>query len=183
PCKLPVLPSFPTRRSSDLPVGFAVPACCQARGALLPHHFTLARTLPSEDDRAAGGIFLLHFPSARAAQALPGTVPCGARTFLGALPGGRATRLPGRLRRRHCRTAPAAALRPSGVQHSEGFVQAGRSILERRPQPTLLPMTSPPRQGRLRSLFAHHGRRLFLAGLALAYWIALAGFALPDGER
>ena len=34
-------------------------------------------------DRAIGGIFLLHFPSARAAQALPGTVPCGARTFLG----------------------------------------------------------------------------------------------------
>jgi len=30
-----------------------------------------------------GGIFLLHFPSARAAQALPGTLPCGARTFLG----------------------------------------------------------------------------------------------------
>src|SRR3546814_10584078 len=27
----------------------------------------------------------LHFPSARAAQALPGTVPCGARTFLGTL--------------------------------------------------------------------------------------------------
>src|SRR5690606_28601513 len=88
-----------------------------------------------------------------------------------------------RLRRRHCRTAPAAALRPSGVQHSEGFVQAGRSILERRPQPTLLPMTSPPRQGRLRSLFAHHGRLLFLAGLALASWLALAGSALPDGER
>jgi hypothetical protein len=34
---------------------------------------------------AFGGIFLLHFPSARAAQALPGTVPCGARTFLGIL--------------------------------------------------------------------------------------------------
>ena len=31
-----------------------------------------------------GGIFLLHFPSARAAQGLPGTVPCGARTFLDA---------------------------------------------------------------------------------------------------
>ena len=30
-----------------------------------------------------GGIFLLHFPSACAAQGLPGTVPCGARTFLG----------------------------------------------------------------------------------------------------
>ena len=36
-------------------------------------------------ERTAGGIFLLHFPSARAAQALPGTVPCGARTFLGML--------------------------------------------------------------------------------------------------
>ncbi len=42
-----------------------------------------------------GGIFLLHFPSARAAQALPGTVPCGARTFLGAPE--RTTRLSGRL--------------------------------------------------------------------------------------
>lgn len=36
---------------------------------------------PSGED--VGGIFLLHFPSARAAQALPGTLPCGARTFLG----------------------------------------------------------------------------------------------------
>src|SRR5690348_5581312 len=36
---------------------------------------------------------LLHFPSARAAQALPGTLPCGARTFLDAC----ATRLSGRL--------------------------------------------------------------------------------------
>jgi hypothetical protein len=35
--------------------------------------------------RAIGGIFLLHFPSARAAQALSGTVPYGARTFLGTL--------------------------------------------------------------------------------------------------
>ena len=41
---------------------------------------------PLPDPRGAiGGFFLLHFPSARAAQALPGTVPCGARTFLGAL--------------------------------------------------------------------------------------------------
>ena len=38
-------------------------------------------------DRAIGGIFLLHFPSALAAQALPGTVPCGARTFLGTVSG------------------------------------------------------------------------------------------------
>jgi hypothetical protein len=34
--------------------------------------------LPAE----AGGMFLLHFPSARAAQGLPGTLPDGVRTFL-----------------------------------------------------------------------------------------------------
>jgi len=66
-----------------LPVGFAVPVCCQTRGALLPHHFTLA----TRSEEPFGGIFLLHYPSARAAQALPGTVPCGARTFLGTLAG------------------------------------------------------------------------------------------------
>lgn len=78
-----------------LPVGFAVPACCQARGALLPHHFTLA----THSGEPFGGIFLLHFPSARAAQALPGTVPCGARTFLGTPE--EVTRLSGRLRLGH----------------------------------------------------------------------------------
>lgn len=36
-------------------------------------------------ERNVGGIFLLHFPSACAAQALPGTLPYGARTFLGTL--------------------------------------------------------------------------------------------------
>ncbi len=52
-----------------------------------------------------GGIFLLHFPSACAAQGLPGTVPCEARTFLGInIPKNAMTRLPGRLRRNHCRT-------------------------------------------------------------------------------
>src|ERR1700730_10554051 len=38
--------------------------------------------LPAPLARHLGGIFLLHFPWARAPQALPGTVPCGARTFL-----------------------------------------------------------------------------------------------------
>ena len=53
-------------------------ACCQPRGALLPHHFTLAcRPRPT-----SAVCFLLHFPWARAPQALPGTMPCGARTFL-----------------------------------------------------------------------------------------------------
>ncbi len=52
-------------------------ACCHPRGALLPHHFTLACAR-----RPSAVCFLWHFPSARAAQALPGTLPCGARTFL-----------------------------------------------------------------------------------------------------
>ncbi len=53
-----------------LPVGFAMPVCYQTSGALLPHHFNLART----PERAVGGFFLLHFPSAYAAQPLAGTV-------------------------------------------------------------------------------------------------------------
>ncbi len=61
-------------------------ACCQGRGALLPHHFTLTcgsiRHRCRQRTRHIGGIFLLHFPSARAVQALPGTLPYGVRTFL-----------------------------------------------------------------------------------------------------
>jgi hypothetical protein len=50
--------------------------------------------LPAPLTRRLGGIFLLHFPWTRVPQALPGTVPCGARTFLHV----RSTqRLPGRL--------------------------------------------------------------------------------------
>ncbi len=52
--------------------------CCHRRGALLPHLFTLA----GAPEGALAVCFLWHFPSARAAQALPGTLPCGARTFL-----------------------------------------------------------------------------------------------------
>ena len=62
-----------------LRVGFAVPVCCQTRGALLPHRFTLATHVLRHRSAVCS---LLHFPSARAAQALPGTLPCGARTFL-----------------------------------------------------------------------------------------------------
>ena len=58
-----------------LRVGFAKPTCHHAAGALLPHHFTLTGL-------AAGGMFLLHWPSARAARVLPGTLPGGVRTFL-----------------------------------------------------------------------------------------------------
>ena len=57
-------------------------ACYHRRGALLPHLFTL--TTPALRQRSAV-CFLWHFPSAHAAQALPGTLPYGARTFLRAL--------------------------------------------------------------------------------------------------
>ncbi len=87
--------------------GWGLPChrCYHRRGALLPHLFTLACAPPPnrplvaatprrgvEVDLVAGPsavCFLWHFPSARAAQALPGTLPCGARTFLrGLRPGG-----------------------------------------------------------------------------------------------
>ncbi len=82
-------------RSSNLPgdsagrlivslFGLAPGGVCRA--GLLPDS-RCALTAPFHPCRPAeavlGGIFLLHFPSALAAQALPGTVPCGARTFLG----------------------------------------------------------------------------------------------------
>ena len=50
-----------------------------ARGALLPHRFTLTTHVLR---RRSAVCSLLHCPSAHAAQALPGTVPYGARTFL-----------------------------------------------------------------------------------------------------
>ena len=57
---------------------------------------------------------LLHFPSAHAAQALPGIAPCGARTFLDMHIG--TSRLSGRLRRGHFRT-----LRPRSTAAVQGF--------------------------------------------------------------
>jgi len=63
--------------------------CCQLRGALLPHHFTLT------EPEGQAVYFLWHFPWARAPQALPGTLPNGARTFLRGYP----QRLLGRLPR------------------------------------------------------------------------------------
>jgi hypothetical protein len=48
------------------------------RGALLPHHFTLTAPLA----RGLAVYFLWHFPWTHVPQALPGTLPCGARTFL-----------------------------------------------------------------------------------------------------
>jgi hypothetical protein len=51
-------------------------------GALLPHPFTLACALSPGGGGPSAVYSLWHFPSARAARALPGTLPCGARTFL-----------------------------------------------------------------------------------------------------
>src|SRR5690625_921760 len=63
-----------------LRVGFTVPrGVVPARGALLPHPFTLACAR-----RPSAVCSLLHWPSVHTAQALPGTLPCGARTFLDA---------------------------------------------------------------------------------------------------
>jgi len=73
--------------------GWGLPChtCYQVRGALLPHHFTL--TGPAETGSAV--YFLWHFPWTRALQALPGTLPCGARTFLPACAARLSGRLPG----------------------------------------------------------------------------------------
>jgi hypothetical protein len=83
------------RRSSNLP-GPDAGSAMRSLFGLAPGG--VCRTGPLPDSRCAltapfhpyrpacadvGGIFLLHFPSARAAQALPGTLPYGARTFLG----------------------------------------------------------------------------------------------------
>ena len=126
-------------RSSNLPgpdaghvmrslFGLAPGGVCRA--GLLPGS-RCALTAPFHPCRPAcavlGGIFLLHFPSARAAQALPGTLPCGARTFLGTLAGD-ATVWPTPPRAlshtlsagtaKACATAhPVAAFSPSFVVH------------------------------------------------------------------
>ncbi len=73
-------------------------ACCQSRGALLPHLFTLTR-------ETLAVYFLWHFPWAYTLQALPGALSEGARTFLCL----ERQRLPGRLRRSlsNCITATA----------------------------------------------------------------------------
>jgi hypothetical protein len=62
-----------------LQVGFAKPPRCRDAGALLPHRFSFS---PARRSEVGEFSFLWHFPSARAAQPLAGTLPCGAPTFL-----------------------------------------------------------------------------------------------------
>ena len=61
--------------------GWGLPCdpCHQEPGALLPHPFTLAC---AASRRPSAVCSLWHFPSPLGARALPGTLPCGARTFL-----------------------------------------------------------------------------------------------------
>ena len=62
-----------------LRVGFTMRPRHQEPGALLPHPFTLAC---AASRRPSAVCSLWHFPSPLGARALPGTLPCGARTFL-----------------------------------------------------------------------------------------------------
>ena len=55
---------------------------CRSVARLAVRSYRTISPLPLPANWYLGGIFLLHCPSARAAQALPGTLPYGARTFL-----------------------------------------------------------------------------------------------------
>jgi hypothetical protein len=61
-----------------LRVGFTVPPVLA--GAV--RSYRTFSPLPPRATRGLAVCFLWHFPWARAPQALPGTLPCGARTFL-----------------------------------------------------------------------------------------------------
>ena len=58
---------------------------CRSVARLAVRSYRTVSPLPDPLARPSAVCSLLHFPSARAAQALPGTLPCGARTFLGVL--------------------------------------------------------------------------------------------------
>jgi hypothetical protein len=83
--------------------------CYQQRGGLLHHPFTLACAAVARGPSAV--CFLWHFPAPRGVRALPGTLPCGARTFLDRLVGGRGSHsLPVPVKQRY------PAVRPGGVE-------------------------------------------------------------------
>src|SRR6266567_3761934 len=78
---LMTLRSFHPRRVSLLiwpcsDRGLPCRACCQTRGGLLPHRFTLTLWIQGRS------VLCGPVPSPLGAQALPGGLPCGARTFL-----------------------------------------------------------------------------------------------------
>jgi len=86
-----------------LRVGFTVPRAVTGRAVRSYRTFS-PLPVPTRACRPSAVCFLWHFPWAHAPQALPGTLPCGARTFLRA-PG--AQRPPGRLQLQHNAPAPS----------------------------------------------------------------------------
>ena len=87
--------------------GGVCPAAPVASGAV--RSYRTISPLPPAPRRPGRGLavyFLWHFPWARAPQALPGTLPCGARTFLPRR--GRRQRLSGRLPSRSVTPRPGA---------------------------------------------------------------------------
>ncbi len=74
------LRAIPIRSCSRL--GLPCRSCCQARGGLLPHPFTLTSLEPARRPVAEVVCFLWHFPWGRPRRPLAGTVFPGARTFL-----------------------------------------------------------------------------------------------------
>ena len=63
-------------------MGFAWPPRHRGAGALLPHHFNLARPRLQLRAASVGGVFLWHFPAGFPGSALPTILPCDVRTFL-----------------------------------------------------------------------------------------------------
>ncbi len=82
--------------------GWGLP--CRSVAGLAVRSYRTVSPLPDPLARPSAVCSLLHFPSARAAQALPGTLPCGARTFLDAC----APRLPSRLPLAKCTSRTTA---------------------------------------------------------------------------
>jgi len=119
--------------------GWGLPCdpCHQGPGALLPHPFTL--TCAPEGPSAVYSLW--HFPSPCDARALPGTLPCGARTFL--------RRFSERARRRSQLARSPRTTNPAGrpdhlssaeirkVKLGQGRVKGPISRPIRRPHPAL----------------------------------------------
>ncbi len=102
-----------------LPVGFAVPVCCQTRGALLPHRFTLA--MPILADSRSAVSFCCTFR--RLAPPRRYLAPCPVEPGLSSACL-RMTRLSGRLRRADC-TERRATARVRRMRQQEPAAHAG----------------------------------------------------------
>ena len=84
-------PSIASADARGRPLGLAPGGVCRATTVTgravvsYTRHFTLTRTLSPDGAGFRAVCFLWHFPAGHPGWALPTTVPCGARTFLGVL--------------------------------------------------------------------------------------------------